>query len=266
MKAKPVDIQEVLQYNPRFVAPCNPAKVGSKTEPQPVISKTEPQSVILKVESHTVVSKTENQTVISKTGRSQAVVSKTGGSQVITSKVESDNVRDSKPNVIVHPRSRQSISCQKVPVKNQQPLVNPARRRLLFEISMFVSRLLGKTMVVVGESERNRLDRRVKQAGMKRTWEDMKGLKSENPNREFSKMIADYRTGLDIRLLQVTDSIFDGRICVCIRKRPLSQKEKMQGDVEVLVVLLLLFTCLFRSSRFQTKIGFMCINQKSKLT
>jgi kinesin family protein 2/24 len=65
--------------------------------------------------------------------------------------------------------------------------------------------------------------------------DDLRGLDPGNPNWEFFKMIRDYRAGLDFRPLQASDHVIDDRICVCVRKRPLSKKEKTQKEIEVSV-------------------------------
>lgn len=63
--------------------------------------------------------------------------------------------------------------------------------------------------------------------------ENLKDLDPGNPNWEFFKMIRDYRAALDFRPLKFNDPIIDDRICVCVRKRPLSKKEKGLKEIEV---------------------------------
>lgn len=54
-----------------------------------------------------------------------------------------------------------------------------------------------------------------------------------NPNWEFLSMIREYQAQLNYRPLRMTDRVVDNRICVCVRKRPLSKKESLNKEVEV---------------------------------
>ncbi|XP_067892492.1 kinesin-like protein KIF2C isoform X2 [Heterodontus francisci] len=58
-----------------------------------------------------------------------------------------------------------------------------------------------------------------------------------NPNWEFMKMIAEFRATLDCyQHLSTTDPIELHKICVCVRKRPLSKKEKAKREIDVITV------------------------------
>lgn len=49
-------------------------------------------------------------------------------------------------------------------------------------------------------------------------------------------MIRDFRAGLDFRPLKANDPVADHRICVCVRKRPLSNKERNLKEIEVVTI------------------------------
>lgn len=52
---------------------------------------------------------------------------------------------------------------------------------------------------------------------------------TSNPNWEFMKMITEFRASLDCyHPLSTSDPVELHKICVCVRKRPLSRKEKMK--------------------------------------
>ena len=57
-----------------------------------------------------------------------------------------------------------------------------------------------------------------------------------NPNWEFLSMIREYQAQLVYRPLRITDRVVDNRICVCVRKRPLSKKEALNKEVEVVTI------------------------------
>ena len=57
-----------------------------------------------------------------------------------------------------------------------------------------------------------------------------------NPHWEFLSMIRDYQSQLVYRPLRITDPVLDNRICVCVRKRPLSKKELIGKEVEVVTI------------------------------
>uniref|UniRef100_UPI00358F1CF8 kinesin-like protein KIF2A n=1 Tax=Myxine glutinosa TaxID=7769 RepID=UPI00358F1CF8 len=59
---------------------------------------------------------------------------------------------------------------------------------------------------------------------------------STNPNREFLKMISDFRLSLDYQLLTRADIVKEQRICVCVRKRPLNKEEMGKKEIDVITV------------------------------
>merc|ERR1719312_809134 len=61
--------------------------------------------------------------------------------------------------------------------------------------------------------------------------EQLRNKDPGNPNWEFLQMILDYKEELEFNPLQDGDPIANHQITVCIRKRPMSQKEKKKMDV-----------------------------------
>uniref|UniRef100_A0A4W3HNW1 Kinesin-like protein n=1 Tax=Callorhinchus milii TaxID=7868 RepID=A0A4W3HNW1_CALMI len=59
---------------------------------------------------------------------------------------------------------------------------------------------------------------------------------TSNPNWEFMKMIKEFRATLDYRPLSVADPVEVHKICVCVRKRPLSKMEKTKKEVDVITL------------------------------
>jgi kinesin family protein 2/24 len=83
------------------------------------------------------------------------------------------------------------------------------------------------------EIERKRDERRARQAEERRLKEDLAANYPGNKNLEFLQMIREFRSTLDFHPLKMTDPVIDDRICVCIRKRPLSKKELNHKEIEV---------------------------------
>ncbi|XP_064152997.1 kinesin-like protein KIF2A [Anguilla rostrata] len=57
-----------------------------------------------------------------------------------------------------------------------------------------------------------------------------------NPNYEIMCMISDYRASLNYACLSLADLNAEHKICVCVRKRPLNQKELMLKDIDVITI------------------------------
>lgn len=89
---------------------------------------------------------------------------------------------------------------------------------------------------VVKEVERlkeNREKRRAQQAQILEEKEAQRNIDPGNPNWEFLQMILDYKDQLEFNPLQDGDPLSDHQITVCVRKRPMSQKETKKKEVDV---------------------------------
>eukprot|EP00092_Neocalanus_flemingeri_P024291 GFUD01026343.1.p1 GENE.GFUD01026343.1~~GFUD01026343.1.p1 ORF type:complete len:729 (+),score=177.07 GFUD01026343.1:167-2353(+) len=92
---------------------------------------------------------------------------------------------------------------------------------------------------VVKEVEKlkeNRDKRRVQQAQTVEGQDHLRNKVTGNPNWEFLQMIMEYKDELECTPLQDGDPIADNRITVCIRKRPMNQKEVKKKEVDVVTV------------------------------
>eukprot|EP00092_Neocalanus_flemingeri_P008415 GFUD01009071.1.p1 GENE.GFUD01009071.1~~GFUD01009071.1.p1 ORF type:complete len:751 (+),score=217.39 GFUD01009071.1:276-2528(+) len=92
---------------------------------------------------------------------------------------------------------------------------------------------------VVKEVERlkeNREKRRAQQAQILEEQEQLRNKDPGNPNWEFLQMILDYKDELEFNPLQDGDPTANHQITVCIRKRPMSQKETKKKEVDVVTV------------------------------
>ncbi|CAF3566931.1 unnamed protein product [Rotaria sordida] len=89
---------------------------------------------------------------------------------------------------------------------------------------------------VVKEIERiaaNREQRRVRQEQRR---QKLSEVDHSIPAWEFQAMITEYRQQLDIKSLTINDPQKDLKICVCVRKRPITKKELNKKDIDVLTI------------------------------
>ncbi|XP_076273173.1 kinesin-like protein Klp10A isoform X2 [Rhynchophorus ferrugineus] len=83
---------------------------------------------------------------------------------------------------------------------------------------------------------RNRDERRQRQADEKAIKDQLMHLEQHNPYWEFEQMINEFRNGLDFRPLRENDPVVENQITVCVRKRPLNDKEERRKEVDVMTV------------------------------
>jgi kinesin family protein 2/24 len=104
------------------------------------------------------------------------------------------------------------------------------------DISPQRQNLDGNKSKVVKQIERiaaNREQRRVKHEERR---QKLTEVDHSIPAWEFQAMVAEYRQQLDIKFLTMNDQQKDLKICVCVRKRPISKKELNKKDIDVLTV------------------------------
>ncbi|CRK91245.1 CLUMA_CG004925, isoform A [Clunio marinus] len=92
---------------------------------------------------------------------------------------------------------------------------------------------------VVKEVERlkeNREKRRARQLEMKEEKTALMNMDPGNPNWELAAMIREYQSTIDFRPLMDGQAVDDHQITVCVRKRPLSRKEIMKKELDVITV------------------------------
>ena len=94
----------------------------------------------------------------------------------------------------------------------------------------------GRRSNVVKEVERlkkNREERRAKQAEILEEKEVQRNIDPGNPHWEFLCMIREYQEQLDFNPLTESDQYVEHQITVCVRKRPLNNKELKKKEVDV---------------------------------
>lgn len=83
---------------------------------------------------------------------------------------------------------------------------------------------------------KNRDERRHKQEMERAYKEAIMTQEAGNPNWEFANMIAEYRLTLDFQPLRDNDPVIEHQITVCVRKRPLNEKEISKKEIDVISV------------------------------
>ncbi|XP_013995548.1 kinesin-like protein KIF2C isoform X2 [Salmo salar] len=59
---------------------------------------------------------------------------------------------------------------------------------------------------------------------------------TNRPNKQFYQMIEEFRETLEVLPLSLSDTVEAHRICVCVRKRPLNNKEVTKKDIDVVSI------------------------------
>ncbi|XP_053678213.1 kinesin-like protein Klp10A [Anopheles nili] len=90
-------------------------------------------------------------------------------------------------------------------------------------------------VVTVGIMEENRIKQRDKFKVMREKKNALMNQDGGNPNWEFVNMIREYQNTIDFRPLD-GQPVELHQITVCVRKRPLSQKELMRKEIDVICV------------------------------
>lgn len=79
-------------------------------------------------------------------------------------------------------------------------------------------------------------ERRQRQADEKAFRDHVTLMEQSNPYWEFAQMVQEYRTKIDFKPLRECDSIIENQITVCVRKRPLNERELNRREVDVISV------------------------------
>jgi len=102
--------------------------------------------------------------------------------------------------------------------------------------STAASRRRSNVVKEVERLEKNREERRARQAEIKEEKKALMNMDPGNPNWEFLSMIKEFQGTLDFRPIRETDGVEDHQITVCVRKRPLNKKELNRKEVDVVTV------------------------------
>jgi kinesin family protein 2/24 len=89
---------------------------------------------------------------------------------------------------------------------------------------------------VVKEIERIAANREQRRAKQDERRQKLSEVDQSIPAWEFQAMVSEYRQQFDIKLLQINDPQKDLKICVCVRKRPITKKELNKKDIDVLTI------------------------------
>ncbi|KAL3274638.1 hypothetical protein HHI36_016018 [Cryptolaemus montrouzieri] len=78
--------------------------------------------------------------------------------------------------------------------------------------------------------------RRQKQADERALRDQLIQSEQNNPYWEFEQMINEFKSGKDFHPLRETDPVVENQITVCVRKRPLNEKEHHKKEIDVMSV------------------------------
>jgi kinesin family member 2/24 len=89
---------------------------------------------------------------------------------------------------------------------------------------------------VVKEIERIAANREQRRARQDERRQKLSEADQSIPAWEFQAMVTDYRQQLETNLLTINEAQKDLKICVCVRKRPITKKELSKKDIDVLTI------------------------------
>lgn len=149
-------------------------------------------------------------------------ISKIGSSALISQQDQSENIPPTATKKVANSR----LSMQQPPQSqtNQTAMTTAAA---------------GRRSYVVKEVERlkeNREKRRARQLEIKEEKTALMNSDPGNPNWELAAMIREYQSNIEFRPLIDGQMIEDHQITVCVRKRPVSRKEIMKKELDVISV------------------------------
>uniref|UniRef100_A0A0N5BK68 Kinesin-like protein n=1 Tax=Strongyloides papillosus TaxID=174720 RepID=A0A0N5BK68_STREA len=93
-----------------------------------------------------------------------------------------------------------------------------------------------QTVLEIERLAKEREERRAKQIEDKKQKEQLRKVDPNNPNWEYYNQIRDIQSGLSFKPLVPTLNISEKRIAVCVRVRPLSEKETKRNEIEILSI------------------------------
>uniref|UniRef100_A0A0N4ZTK4 Kinesin-like protein n=1 Tax=Parastrongyloides trichosuri TaxID=131310 RepID=A0A0N4ZTK4_PARTI len=98
------------------------------------------------------------------------------------------------------------------------------------------SAVKSQTVLEIERLAKEREERRAKQIEDKKQKEQMRKVDPNNPNWEYYNKIREIQSGLTFKPLIPSLNISEKRIAVCVRVRPLSEKEVKKNEIEVLSI------------------------------
>lgn len=121
------------------------------------------------------------------------------------------------------------ISPPPSPSPPKSPKKQPKRRESMFEYKSEAARK-------VEQIARIRDQRRQKQADERALREQIIQCEQNHPYWEFEQMIHEFKSGKEFHPLRETDPVVENQITVCVRKRPLNDKERHKKEIDVMSV------------------------------
>ncbi|XP_046453754.1 kinesin-like protein KIF2A isoform X1 [Daphnia pulex] len=147
------------------------------------------------------------------------------------------------PQTAVAPRPVESMMPPPAPVAAQPaPVVAPPGGTVTRQSAMnpqgggAAARRRSNVVKEVERLEKNREERRARQAEIKEEKKALMNMDPGNVNWEFLSMIREFQATLEFRPIRDTDGVEDHQITVCVRKRPLNKKELARKEVDVITV------------------------------
>lgn len=130
---------------------------------------------------------------------------------------------------------------ESMPPPRQAPSIQPEKNETVSKATgaaaaQGVNRRRSNVVKEVERLKENREKRRAQQAQILEEQEQLRNRDPGNPNWDFLQMIMDYKEQLEINPLEDGDPVSNHQISVCIRKRPMSQKEQKKKEVDVVTV------------------------------
>ncbi|GJQ73605.1 kinesin-13 [Trypoxylus dichotomus] len=138
-----------------------------------------------------------------------------------------------KNDVNTQINSKPPLSPNSSPTRSPSKLKKPSNFR---RDSLFDDKPKSKQLKEIALIAKNRDERRQRQAGEKALKEALIKEEKDNPYWEFQHMINEYRRTLEFHPLRDTDPVIENQITVCVRKRPLNDKEHNRKEVDVISV------------------------------
>jgi kinesin family protein 2/24 len=149
---------------------------------------------------------------------------------------DSENVRkQSQPPPVAAPAAAAAarpavISNSAVQVNND---ISPQKQQIANVLQPTTDSNKSKVVKEIERIAANREQRRAKQDERR---QKLSEVDQSIPAWEFQSMVSEYRQQLDVKLLQMNDPQKDLKICVCVRKRPITKKELNKKDIDVLTI------------------------------
>jgi len=239
-KGKEIELEAILSLN-QDLAPQNDNSNGvpnklSKYIPRPSISSNNRQATGIPTASSGSTNGNSGNTAAA-TGASNGGMrtrNKANRQTVTNLELQAQNQASTEESNMPPP----SIPSANAQLANGSENIPPKRGQLevdtVGKAAGGVNRRRSNVVKEVERLKKNREERRAKQAEVLEEKVAQKNVDPGNPNWEFLCMINEYQETLKFNPLKDGDAVHDHQISVCVRKRPLSNKEIKKKEVDVI--------------------------------